>query len=150
MEAPGEIIGWFRAKQAIQVRTRTVMDNEPCYYLGEFVRPSQSGKSKSRYQVLQVVRDDRLVTAFVYLGPAASFPADQFQIPGGDVAEGRGRCWHTVAELRDIADEVRGMAPWREVEPSDLQSAYWKHREEQGRKARHQSTFGVGGHIQRG
>lgn len=149
VEEQGEIIGFFSNKQAIEVRTRAVFDDEPCYLLAEVNRPSRSFKSKSRYQCLQVVRGDRLVTAFVYLGPAASFAQDQFQIPGGDMFEGRGRVWHTVAELRGIADEVRSTPPRREQEPSDLQGAFRNMVEERSRRERHISTFGASGHIQR-
>lgn len=148
-EEVGDIIGFFAAGQQIEVRTRAVFEDEPCYYLGEFIRPSRSFKSKSRYQVLAVVRDDRLVTAFVYLGPAASFAADQFQIPGGEIIEGRGKVWHTVAELREVADELRGRKPRRELGPLDLQSAFREFVEERGRRRRHQSTFGRGVKLQR-
>src|SRR5688572_697600 len=148
-EEAGDIIGFFTGGQHLEVRTRAVSEDEPCYYLDEFVRPSRSYKSKSRYQVLAVVRGDQLVTAWVYLGPAAAFAADQFQIPGGEIFEGRGKVWHTVAELREIADELRSRKPRRELEPSDLQTAFRNFVEERGRRRKHQSTFGVGGHVQR-
>src|SRR5688572_30369076 len=102
-EEAGDIIGWFVGGQLLEVRTRAVTEDEPCYLLSEYVRPSRSYKSRSRYQHLSVVRGDRLVTALVYLGPAAAFAGDQFQIPGGEIFEGRGKVWHTVAELREIA-----------------------------------------------
>lgn len=148
-EEAGDIRGFFTAGQAIEVRTRTVLEDEPCYLLAELNRPSRSYKSKSRYQCLWVVRADRLVTAMVYLGPAASFAADQFQIPGGEIVEGRGKVWHTVAELREIADELRGRSPRRELEPWDLQGTFRNYVEERGRRRRHQSTFGSGVHLQR-
>ena len=144
-----EIIGWFASGHVIEVRTRTVFDDEPCYYLGEFHRPSRTGKSVSRYQMLKVVRDDRLMTAWVYLGPRQAFAQDEFQIPGGEMYEGRGRVWHTVGELREIADELRGRKPRQEQEPMDLQSGFRRFAEEQVRRQRHQSTFGAGVHLQR-
>ena len=148
-EEVGDIIGFFGAGPGLEVRVRAIFDDEPAYYLGEFIRPSRSGKSKSRYQLLRVVRDDRLVTAWVYLGPAAAFAQDEFQIPGGEVFEGRGRVWHTVAELREIADELRSRPLRRELEPWDLQAAFQNFAEERGRRRRHQSTFGAGVHLQR-
>ena len=148
-EESGDIIGWFSGMQAVEVRVRAVFDDEPCYGLSEFIRPSRSYKSKSRWQFLQVVRDDRLVTAMVYLGPAASFAQDQFQIPGGDLFGGRGRVWHTVAELREVADEVRASRLRREQEPSDLQGAFRNMVEERSRRARRVSTFGQGVRLQR-
>ncbi len=148
-EEAGDIVGWFTAGQRIELRTRAVFDDEPAYLLAEFIRPSRSSRSKSRYQFLSVVRNDRLVTAQVYLGPAANFAADQFQIPGGEIFEGRGRVWHTVAELREIADELRSLRPRRELEPTDLQAAFRNFSEERVRQARHISTFGAGVKLQR-
>lgn len=142
-----EIVGWFAVGQAIEVRTRVVTDDEPIFYLGEFIRPSQSGKSKSRYQLLRIVRDNMLVTAYIYLGPAHKFHADQFQIPGGDPYTGQ--VWHTVAELQAIADELRSRKPRRELEPADLQGAFRNMVEERKKRTRHQSTSWAGGFIQR-
>ena len=148
-EEVGDIIGWFTSGHAIEVRTRVVTDDEPCYLLAELNRPSLTYKSRSRYQMLWVVRGDRLVTAHVYLGPAASFAHDQFQIPGGEISEGRGKVWHTVAELREIADELRALKPHRELEPADLQGNFREFVDERGRRRKHRSTFGGGVHLQR-
>jgi hypothetical protein len=149
VESPNEVLGWFAAKQPVEVRTKTVLNTEPCYLLAEFNRPSRSSKSKSRYQFLQVVRGDRLVTAQVYLGPAAFFEADQFQIPGGEVLNGRGRVWSTVSELQDVANEIRIRKPRREIEPTNLLGRYQEVLEERQRRARKQSTFGQGVVVQR-
>lgn len=149
VETEGDIIGFFVGGQLVEARTRAVFEDEPCYLLREEIRPSRSYKSRSRYQMLSVVRNDRLVTAWVYLGPAAKFQADQFQIPGGEIVEGRGKVWHTVAELREIADELRGRKPRRELEPLDLQGAFRSFAEEKGRRRKHQSTFGWGVKLQR-
>ena len=152
MEEAGEIIAWYTApKHPIDVRVRTILEDEPCVYLGEFNKPSLSGKTRVRYQMLRVVRGDRLVTAFVYLGPAKAYAADQFQIPGGELDErtGRGRVWSTVGELRDIADRIRSDPPRREIAPSDLQGAFNGFCEELGRSRQHRSTFGAGVHLQR-
>ena len=123
-EAPGDTVGWFNLRVGLDVTVRAVFRDEPCYYLGEFVLPSKSGKSKSRYQLLRIVRGDRLVTAYVYLGPATKFRADQFQMIGGVVENGRGQVFHTVAELQDGADEIRGRALRRELEPLALQDLF--------------------------
>ena len=152
LEEAGEIIAWYTAaNQPVDVLVRTISEDEPCVYLGEFIRPSRSGKTRVRYQMLRVVRGDRVVTAFVYLGPAKSFTADQFQIPGGEVDQrtGRGRVWHTAGELREIADRIRSDPPRREAEPSDLQGSFTRFVEERSRRGRHQSTFGAGVHLQR-
>ena len=80
-EKPGAEVVHFRMTSALDTVTRAVVADEPCYVLAELNLPSQSGKSKSRFQVLRIVRDDRLVTAYVYLGPARTFKADQLLIP---------------------------------------------------------------------
>ena len=124
-EAPAAEVGWFNVTRGIDVTTRLVCRDEPCFYLGEFILPSKSGKSKSRFQCLRIVRDDRLVTAYVYLGPASKFPADQFQMLGGVIHEnGRGEAVHTVAELQDGADELRGRAVRREFAPLPMQELF--------------------------
>ena len=124
-EAPAAEVGWFNVTRGIDVTTRLVCRDEPAFYLGEFILPSKSGKSKSRFQLIRIVRDDRLVTAYIYLGPAAKFPADQFQMLGGWVNEdGRGQAVHTVAELQDGADELRGRAVRREMAPVPLQDLF--------------------------
>lgn len=149
-QQPGAEVGWFKAKTALDATTRAVLDNEPCFFLGEFDLPSKSGKSKSRYQLLRVVRQDRLVTAYVYLGPAASFSADQFTMVGGWFSEdGKGYAEHTVAEMQDGADELRTKPQRRELAPSDLQGAFRNMTEEKGRRRKKQSSFGYQGQLVR-
>lgn len=149
-EAPGQSIGAFDATHALDAVTRAVRDDEACFFLGEFNLLSRSGKSRSRYQLLRVVRVDRLVTAYVYLGPAKKYAADQFQMLGGVVNEqGRGQAVHTVGELQDGADRIRNDPPRRELQGSDLPKAWRNHVEERGRRARHQSTFSRQGQVVR-
>jgi len=149
-DAPAAKLGYFQANKALDAITTQVASTEPCFYLGELNLPSRSGKSKSRYQLLRVVRNDALVTAYVYLGPAARFQADQFQMIGGVVDEnGKGQAFHTVQELQEGAVELRSRAPYRQMEPTDLQGAWHNQIEEQGRAGKHQSTFGLSGQIVR-
>ena len=149
-EAPGATVIWFNATKALDVVTKAVRDDEPCFFLGEFNLPSKSGRTKSRYQLLRVVRNDHLETAYVYYGPAKSFRANQFQIVGGLVDEnGRGQAFHTVGELQDIANEIRALPPRRELEPTDLQTGFRNHLEEGARRGKHQSTFGLKGQVVR-
>ena len=147
---PAAEVGWFKVKEGIDVTTRVVLDNEPCFFLGEFDLPSKSGKTKSRYQLLRVVRDDRLVTAYVYLGPSATFTADQFTMVGGWFSEnGKGYAEHTVAQMQEGATELRSRPQRRELEPSDLQGAFRNMTEEKGRRVRNQSSFGYKGQLVR-
>ena len=133
----------FRTASAsgIDEVTRLVSDDEMCFSLREINKPSGK-KGMHRFQELRVVRQDRLVTAYVDLGPSYMFKADPIFIPGGQVVNGRGEAWHTVAELREIAEEFRGRPVYRPFEPSDLQSAFQNKIEEQKRKHKNQSTFG--------
>jgi D-arabinose 1-dehydrogenase-like Zn-dependent alcohol dehydrogenase len=148
-EKPGAEVVHFRMTSALDTVTRAVVADEPCYVLAELNLPSRSGKSKSRFQVLRVVRNDRLVTAYVYMGPASQFKADQVMIPGGQVENGKGIAWHTVAELQEIADELRVKPPYREIEPSDLQAAFQNMVEEKKRSRRKHSSFGPAGQLVR-
>ena len=145
---PGDTNPWY-APRPISV-IREVLPDEACYYLMERNLPAANGRGKARYQVLRLVRDDRLVTAYIYLGPASRFRADQFDMMGCGVSEsGKPIPVHTVAELQDGADELRERKPRRELEPSDLWGTYHNYLEEGVRRVRHQSTFGAGGFIQR-
>jgi CRISPR/Cas system-associated protein Cas10 (large subunit of type III CRISPR-Cas system) len=133
----------FRAASASGVDeiTRLVSDDEMCFSLREINKPS-GNRGIRRFQELRIVRQDRLVTAYVDLGPAYMFKADPIFIPGGQVVNGRGEAWHTVAELREIAEEFRGRPVYRPFEPSDLQSAFHNMVEERNKKRKNQSTFG--------
>ena len=121
--------------------TRLVSDDEMCFSLREVNKP-YGNQGMHRFQELRVVRYDKLVTAYVDLGPSYMFKADPIFIPGGQVVNGRGEAWHTVAELREIAEEFRGRPVFRYFEPSDLQSAFYNKVEERNRKRKNQSTFG--------
>ena len=136
--------------KAMEVVTKTVFADEPCFFLGEENRLSRSGKTMVRYQLLKVVRNDRLVTAYVYLGFAKKFQADQFHMLGGWVDEtGKGQAFHTVGELQEGADEIRSRPPRRELEPWDIQTAFQNVVEERGRSARHLTTSGPTGQLVR-
>ena len=127
---------------ALHEITRVVVDDELCFSLTELNLPTQKGRGFSRFQLLRIVRLDSLVTAYVHLGPASKFKQGQFFIPGGQVLpNGKGEAWHTVAELMEVADELRGK-PALPVEPSDLRTAFQNNVEEKKRRRKNQSTFG--------
>lgn len=149
-DAPAVDVGWFHATKAMDAVTQTVVDDEPCFYLAELCLPTQNGKGFKRYQILRIVRDDRLVTAYVLLGPARRFRADQFTMLGGVVDEGgRGHADHTVAEMQEWANELRSRPPRRELEPLDLQRAWQEAAEEKKRLRKRQSTYGLLGQVVR-
>lgn len=148
LSKPQDAVYFYKAAPLAVIKQ--VLPNEACYLLMERNLPARNGRGRSRYQVLRLVRGDRLVSAYVHLGPASKFKADQFDMMGCGLSEsGRPIPVHTVAELQDGADELRGKKPRRELEPHDLATAYHNYRDEKRRRARHQSTFGAGGGIQR-
>lgn len=130
-----------------------VSNDEDCFNLAEVNLPAADSKSVRRYQLIYVMRDQRVAECRVDLGPRESFTAAPFQVPGGvyDEATGKFEILHTVGELRDIADFQRhGYIPMPHVEPSDL-AGQWRDLIDRRRKARtNQSLFGPHGHHQRG
>lgn len=138
-----DLISKFERPKGVEVYTKTVFADEPCFMLVEGNRLNEATTTLCRFQTLRVVRNDSLVTAVVLLGNASDFTADGFQIPGGWIDEaGRGEAVHTVAELQEIAQFLRAEPPRRELEPWDLDSAYKNHVEERIRQQKHQSTSG--------
>ncbi len=90
--------------------TLVVSEDEPCLGLFEMNLQSPGSRGMHRYQILEVMRDDRVAQAWIDLGLAKDIKADQLRILGGDRDETTGKFWieHTVGELRDIADWRRG------------------------------------------
>lgn len=149
-QAPGQNLPGLNAKGAFDAITRAVVEDEPCYLLAEVILLNASNMARHRYQVLKVVRNDALVTAYVDLGPASGFKQDEFTIPGGSVGDnGRGYVFHTVGELREIANTLRSSPVRRETEPTDLQGAYNTLLDEVERFKNRESTFGYGGQLVR-
>jgi hypothetical protein len=104
--------------------TTFVKMDEPCFSLKEENLQSPGSRGWRRYQIVKVVRDDKITEFRRDLGPARKYKASQILIPGGirDIATGRGLILHTVAEMLDIADgwrngeiykkEVAWTQPW--------------------------------------
>ena len=103
---PHILKGWFMTKLAI-VTTHYNID-EPCLGLYEMNLPVP-GKGEHRFQILNVIRADKIAECRIDMGLSKKIKADQFRIPGGviDPKTGRGEILHTVGELRDIADKLR-------------------------------------------
>lgn len=113
------------------------------------------GAGSRRWQVIKVVRNDRIGTYKRDLGPIGWFGSDYAQIIGGSVDEktGRGEMWHTVGELQGMADElrVRDHKAWAEEQGFDFleasgqdwENAYHDERERRERKAIGIKTFGM-------
>jgi hypothetical protein len=146
-QAPGQTIGHFDATNALEVTTVAVSEDELCFMLMEANMLEATGHTRVRYQLLRVVRNDRLVTAYVPLGPAQAFTANQLCIRGGAVEpNGRGWAVNTVGELREIADEMRASQSPQQEAP-DLESAYQDQSYQMSRFRKRESTFGYGGNL---
>ena len=104
------------------------------------------GKGKRRFQVITVVRNDRLANWVYDLGPAKGFLAHGFSIPSGQVLpDGRIDAWHTVAELREIADKLRESKKDDMFDPApsmDWTQAYQDEMDRLRREAMKMSIFG--------
>lgn len=92
--------------------TNYVLDDEPCFSLSEIVRQSPDSKGLHRYQVIQVLRDDRIVEFERDLGLSKNYKKDPFIIPGGVRTKKGGEILHNVGELIDIADQVNDIKLW--------------------------------------
>lgn len=124
--------------------TFTLQRDEPAFCLTELAHNRPDSRGFHRYQVIYVLRGDNLVEHWRDLGPAGTFTASPFRVPGGIIdSAGRVEILHTVAELRDIADSLRAQSPRAaEHEPTDLIGAYMDDAEEMKKQIAFSSTFG--------
>ena len=105
--------------------TKTLYMDEPCFGLAEVNLQRPDSKGWRRWQIIWVIRDDKLTESRLDLGPAPHFKAAQFQIPGGviDPETGRIEICHRVGELREIAEKLR-VRPPLQWEPLGLLEGY--------------------------
>ena len=97
----------------IRVGTTYVLRDEPCLGLYEMHLQSPGSRGFHRYQILYVMRDDKPAEFRKDMGPVREFKdVDQLRIPGGAMDGGKFYIEHTVGELRDIADQIRGNPPF--------------------------------------
>ena len=124
--------------------TVAIHDDEKAWELREF---NQAGVGYRRYQVITVVRDDRLTEWWDDLGPSAEFFGEGFIIPS--LFE------HSVGELREMAMQARYRDDYWEkfaaeqVAESTLIGDYLNQVEEHWKVIRNQSVFGPGVSKQR-
>ena len=94
----------FITKSDVVVATTHYNIDEPCIGLVEMDIQTPAGWH--RFQILNVIRNDRIAECRIDLGKQTK--ADQFRIPGGVIDEkGHGEILHTVGELQEIADKLR-------------------------------------------
>lgn len=128
--------------------TNAVTMDEPCLLLTEQNLQGPGSRGWRRYQIILVMRGDNPAEFRRDLGTAEAFAVQQFRIPGGarDEVSGRFYVEHTVGELVDIADYIRGgFGTQPEVAPrTDLIAGY--HQEVDSRKGRAvgRRSFGYG------
>ena len=104
--------------------------DEPAFNLVELDLQAPDNSGWRRYQIISVVRGERLAEYREDLGPAKDFSADAFRIPGGvwDAATRRMEVLHSVGELREVAEVVRlGPTVRPEIQPRDLVAEYHDH-----------------------
>ena len=143
--APGQDVA------GLTLVTNMASMDEPCFGLSEVHLQSPGSRGVHRYQVLGVIRGDRLAQFMRDLGPAENFAQiDQFRVPGGvrDDRTGRYEVVHTVGELIDIADYLR-MAPsiLTEIPEGTLWEDWMLQLEERQRAGR--SSFSSNHSLQR-
>ena len=128
--------------------------DEPCMGLFELNQMSPDFKGVRRYQIIRVLRGDRIAEWRKDLGPRTAFIAPEFRVPGGVIDEKTGRfeILHTVGELKDIADFQRdGIIRQPEPPtPTDLVKGYHDQMDQKRKMRRKASSFGALHKIQRG
>ena len=101
----------------LKIGTHYVVKNEPCMGLYEINEQSPGNKGFHRYQIVHVVRNDKPAEYRKSLGPISQFKGvDQLRIPGGVADGNKFQILHTVGELMNIADELRGDCPFDKKE----------------------------------
>ena len=104
--------------------------DEPAFNLSEVNIQAPDNSGWRRYQIIYVVRGERMAEYREDLGPKDNFTADAFRIPGGvwDASTKRMEVLHSVGELREIAEYVRlGPTVKPQIEKRELVSEYNEH-----------------------
>ena len=104
--------------------------DEPAFNLTEVNLQAPDNSGWHRYQIISVVRGERMAEYREDLGPQENFAADSFRIPGGvwDASTRRMEVLHSVGELREIAEYVRlGPTVRPDIQARDLVGEYHDH-----------------------
>ncbi len=134
--------------------TQTLNPDEPAFGLSEVnLQSGLPGVGWRRYQVIYVVRADRLAECRIDLGPADAFTAPQFRVPGGvkDETTGRITIVHNVGELTEIAEYLRerpALYGW-DKPPLDIGRSWWEAMEKAKLRRKAVSAFGPDYRVQR-
>lgn len=141
----------------IVIPTTLIGMDEPAYGLAELIQMHPvNGKGWHRYQVIKVIRNDRVLEYRRDMGKATRFAAPEFRVLGGvaDPITGRLESCHTVGELVDIADAQREgffAPPETMARPAgNLVGGFHDERDRRRKVAKRQSSFGRQFKLQRG
>lgn len=106
--------------------TLWISDDEPCFALTEINRNTPDGKDIRRYQTIRVIRGDWFADSERDLGSRKNFAAETFSIPGGVITDNEKiEIYHSVGELKDIADDLRNSQTDRsELPVTDMATMY--------------------------
>ena len=107
----------------IIVGATSLSPDEPCFGLCEMNLQAPDNKGFRRYQIIYVVRNDRVAEFRRDLGPAGDFKADQFRIPGGIIDPVTKKIYteETVGRLTEIAEQLRErVTDWKGITEQDL------------------------------
>lgn len=128
--------------------TSSVLADDPCYGLYELNLQSPGSRGFHRYQIIVVPRDDKLYEYRRDMGLAKNFTAIQFRIPGAvrDEDTGRVEFLHTVAELMEMAEQLREEpAPHHDL--TDFKQEYYDHFEKLKNRRKGKQQFAIYTHY---
>jgi hypothetical protein len=109
----------------IVLATDKVHEDEPCVSLKELIELSPKGK-RHRYQIIRVLRGERIWEFRRDLGVARKFKANPFIIPGAGTDN---IPVERVGDLIEIADYLREQKPRHPEMPlQDILTGYYEYR----------------------
>ena len=117
--------------------TNHVRRGELAYYLSEINLPGRPGEGNHRYQIIGVIRNDKLCDCHIDMGPITKFPgADQLRIiTAVNTSNDRVAALHTVEQAMAMADSLRALKVDKSEWPIlDLMAGYQEHEERKRRK----------------
>ena len=139
--------------KTIRTPVLSVSMDEPAFNLSEVYLLTPDSAAWHRYQVILVIRGDKLAEFQRDLGPRGKFSVGEFRIPGGLThTNGKIEIVHTVGELVDIADTLRmDSDSWQtDILPSyDFFATYYNTLEEGKHREVRRTTTGPVATIQR-
>lgn len=91
--------------------TDFVLVDEPCFNLAEVNLMAPEDGKWHRYQIVVVVRNDKLAEYREDMGLVTKFKANQFRVMGGVIDKNKIYIEETVGTLRQEANQMRDETP---------------------------------------